>query len=114
VSRAEKFHHKSHKPWRPPAAAPRPSQHLSRPLGASGGREPRKPVAWSRVRSYTAILFATALGVPVSTTQTIKGAIVGAGAARKVTGCPLDVASDAVEVWVLTMPAAILLRWAPV
>ena len=49
---------------------------------------------------------ATWLGVPVSTTHTITGAIVGVGAARKVSAVRWNVASNIVVAWVVTMPAA--------
>jgi PiT family inorganic phosphate transporter len=49
---------------------------------------------------------ATWLGIPVSTTHTITGAIVGVGAARRVSAVRWNVASDVVVAWVLTMPAA--------
>jgi inorganic phosphate transporter, PiT family len=55
------------------------------------------------------LFIATALGVPVSTTHTITGAIVGVGAARKVAAVRWNVASDVVIAWVLTMPAAALI-----
>jgi inorganic phosphate transporter, PiT family len=55
------------------------------------------------------LFIATAVGVPVSTTHTITGAIVGVGAARKVAAVRWNVASDVVIAWVLTMPAAALL-----
>jgi PiT family inorganic phosphate transporter len=49
---------------------------------------------------------ATFLGVPVSTTHTITGSIVGVGAARKVSAVRWNVASNIVVAWVLTIPAA--------
>jgi PiT family inorganic phosphate transporter len=49
---------------------------------------------------------ATALGVPVSTTHTITGAIVGVGAARRASAVRWHVATRIVYAWVLTMPAA--------
>jgi PiT family inorganic phosphate transporter len=49
---------------------------------------------------------ATWLGVPVSTTHTIAGAIVGVGAARRVSAVRWNVAKDIVVAWVVTMPAA--------
>jgi PiT family inorganic phosphate transporter len=52
---------------------------------------------------------ATWLGVPVSTTHTITGAIVGVGAARKVSAVRWGVASNIVVAWVLTIPAAALI-----
>jgi Phosphate transporter family len=48
-------------------------------------------------------------GIPVSTTHTITGAIVGVGAARKVAAVRWNVASDVVIAWVLTMPAAAMI-----
>ena len=49
---------------------------------------------------------ATWLGIPVSTTHTITGAIVGVGAARKVSAVRWNVAGNIVTAWILTMPAA--------
>jgi inorganic phosphate transporter, PiT family len=49
---------------------------------------------------------ATALGIPVSTTHTITGSIVGVGAARKVSAVRWNVASNIVVAWVITLPAA--------
>ena len=54
------------------------------------------------------LFLATYLGIPVSTTHTITGAIVGVGSARKVGSVRWNVASDVVIAWVLTMPAAAL------
>ena len=49
---------------------------------------------------------ATWLGIPVSTTHTITGAIVGVGAARKVSAVRWNVANNIVTAWVVTLPAA--------
>ena len=49
---------------------------------------------------------ATLLGIPVSTTHTITGAIVGVGAARRVSAVRWNVAQSIVVAWVVTMPAA--------
>jgi inorganic phosphate transporter, PiT family len=54
------------------------------------------------------LFMATWLGVPVSTTHTITGAIVGVGAARKVSAVRWNVASGIVVAWVVTLPAAAL------
>ncbi|MCO4317999.1 inorganic phosphate transporter [Phyllobacterium sp. 21LDTY02-6] len=51
---------------------------------------------------------ATWLGIPVSTTHTITGAIVGVGAARRVSAVRWQLAGNIVVAWVLTMPAAAL------
>ena len=49
---------------------------------------------------------ATALGVPVSTTHTITGAIVGVGATRRLSAVRWGVARRIVWAWVLTIPAS--------
>jgi inorganic phosphate transporter, PiT family len=52
-------------------------------------------------------LFAsTWLGIPVSTTHTIAGAIVGVGAARRVSSVRWSVANNIVFAWIVTIPAA--------
>jgi PiT family inorganic phosphate transporter len=48
---------------------------------------------------------ATWLGIPVSTTHTITGAIIGVGAARRVSAVRWGVASSIVWAWVITLPA---------
>jgi inorganic phosphate transporter, PiT family len=52
------------------------------------------------------LFLATWLGIPVSTTHTIAGAIVGVGAARRVSGVRWHIAGDIVVAWVVTIPAA--------
>jgi PiT family inorganic phosphate transporter len=52
------------------------------------------------------LFMATFMGVPVSTTHTITGAIVGVGAARRVSAVRWNVAKDIVVAWIITMPAA--------
>ena len=52
------------------------------------------------------LFLATALGVPVSTTHTITGAIIGVGAAKRVTAVRWSIAKDIVIAWVITMPMA--------
>ncbi|MEN3931457.1 inorganic phosphate transporter [Microvirga sp. W0021] len=49
---------------------------------------------------------ATWLGIPVSTTHTITGAIIGVGAARRVSAVRWNIASNIVVAWVITLPAA--------
>jgi inorganic phosphate transporter, PiT family len=53
-----------------------------------------------------ALFFATYLGVPVSTTHTITGAIVGVGAARGASKVRWGVTGSIVWAWVLTIPAS--------
>lgn len=52
------------------------------------------------------LFMATFLGVPVSTTHTITGAIIGVGAARRLSAVRWNVASSIVYAWVITMPAS--------
>jgi PiT family inorganic phosphate transporter len=52
------------------------------------------------------LFLATSLGVPVSTTHTITGAIVGVGATRRLSAVRWGIAGKIVWAWVLTIPAA--------
>jgi PiT family inorganic phosphate transporter len=52
------------------------------------------------------LFLATHLGVPVSTTHTITGAIIGVGSAKRTSAVRWGVAKDIVIAWVVTMPAA--------
>jgi PiT family inorganic phosphate transporter len=52
---------------------------------------------------------ATWLGIPVSTTHTITGAIVGVGASRRLSAVRWNVASSIIVAWVVTLPAAALI-----
>ena len=49
---------------------------------------------------------ATWMGIPVSTTHTITGSIIGVGAARKVSAVRWNVANNIVFAWLITMPAS--------
>jgi PiT family inorganic phosphate transporter len=49
---------------------------------------------------------ATFLGIPVSTTHTVTGSVIGVGAARKVSAVRWNVASNIVAAWVVTLPAS--------
>ncbi|HOM12434.1 MAG TPA: inorganic phosphate transporter [Rubrivivax sp.] len=54
------------------------------------------------------LFLATTLGIPVSTTHTITGAIVGVGAVRNASKVRWGVAGNIVWAWVLTIPASAL------
>jgi PiT family inorganic phosphate transporter len=54
----------------------------------------------------TAIIGVTVLGVPVSTTHTITGAITGVGATRRLSAVRWGVAGTIVWAWILTIPAS--------
>lgn len=55
---------------------------------------------------FITLFMATELGVPVSTTQTITGAIIGVGAAKRVSAVRWGVAREILIAWIVTMPAA--------
>ena len=52
------------------------------------------------------LFLATALGIPVSTTHTITGAIVGVGSTRRVSAVRWGVAGNIVWAWIFTIPAS--------
>jgi PiT family inorganic phosphate transporter len=52
------------------------------------------------------LFLATSLGIPVSTTHTITGSIVGVGSARKVSAVRWGVAGNIVWAWILTIPCS--------
>jgi PiT family inorganic phosphate transporter len=52
------------------------------------------------------LFMASSLGVPVSTTHTITGAIVGVGAIKRMSAVRWGVARQIVWAWLLTIPAA--------
>jgi PiT family inorganic phosphate transporter len=51
---------------------------------------------------------ATYLGIPVSTTHTVTGSVIGVGAARRVSAVRWNVATNIVVAWIITLPAAAL------
>ncbi len=54
----------------------------------------------------TTLFMATHLGIPVSTTHTITGAIIGVGATTKLSGIKWGVAERIIWAWLLTIPAS--------
>jgi PiT family inorganic phosphate transporter len=57
----------------------------------------------------TTVVFATSLGIPVSATQTLVGAVLGVGLARGIGALNLRVIRNIFTSWILTLPAASLL-----
>lgn len=55
------------------------------------------------------IFLAMSLGLPVSTTHVVAGAIAGVGSIRRIRAVHWNVAGDIVKAWILTIPAAALL-----
>lgn len=70
--------------------------------------EPSGGVAAESAAAVT-LFFASAQGIPVSTTHTITGAIVGVGAARRLSAVRWRIAGRVVWAWVLTIPGAALI-----
>ena len=57
------------------------------------------------------LFFTSAHGIPVSTTHTITGAIVGVGAVRRLSAVRWGVAGRVVWAWILTIPGAFAISW---
>ncbi|MGA2137669.1 MAG: inorganic phosphate transporter [Verrucomicrobiia bacterium] len=64
--------------------------------------------ACAELAAATSLFGATALGVPVSTTHTITGAIIGVGAVHRLSAVRWGVARRVVWAWVLTIPCSAL------
>jgi len=60
----------------------------------------------------TAVLLATHLGLPVSTTHAIAGAIAGVGSIQRLKAVRWGIARNIVWAWVLTIPAAAVIAYA--
>jgi PiT family inorganic phosphate transporter len=52
------------------------------------------------------LIAATFMGIPVSTTHTVTGSIIGVGAARKVSAVRWNIAGNIVIAWIITLPAS--------
>src|SRR6266536_2811967 len=67
-----------------------------------------KPVGGfsAETAAASSVYLATFLGIPVSTTHTITGAVVGAGSTRRLSAVRWGVAGRIVWAWVITIPAA--------
>lgn len=74
-----------------------------------GGRltrlKPRGGFA-AETAAATSILFSTELGMPVSTTHTVAGAIVGVGSIQRLKAVRWGLATNILWAWVLTIPAS--------
>ncbi len=57
------------------------------------------------------MLLATHLGLPVSTTHAIAGAIVGVGSINRLKAVRWGIATNIVGAWVLTIPMSALIAW---
>ncbi len=72
-----------------------------------------QPVGGFAAETGAAIMlfFASAVGIPVSTTHTITGAIVGVGTQKRMSAVRWAVAGQVVWAWILTIPGAFAVGW---
>src|SRR6187455_2292390 len=75
-------------------------------MGSKTTRLPPLQRFRAATRGATTLFGATYLGIPVSTTHTITGAIIGVGAAKKVRAVRWGVAKGIVTAWIITIPAS--------
>jgi len=71
----------------------------------------------AQATSGAVIYVSTKYGYPLSTTHVVSGAVMGAGATRRLSAVRWGVAGNIVLAWVLTLPAAALMAaaaWYPV
>jgi PiT family inorganic phosphate transporter len=61
--------------------------------------------------SSTILVAVTSLGIPVSSTHAINGAIIGVGATRGKNAVQWRVVREMVTAWIITIPLAILVAW---
>jgi PiT family inorganic phosphate transporter len=67
-----------------------------------------KPVGGfsAKTAGATSLIGATLLGIPVSTTHTITGEIIGVGSTRRLSAVRWGIAGRIVWAWILTIPGA--------
>ena len=87
-----------------------------RPDHQDDGHEDHRPEADPRVRrrdqrAAITILAASHLGLPVSTTHVISGAIMGVGPSQRVSAVRWGVTARILWAWVLTIPISAAIAW---
>jgi PiT family inorganic phosphate transporter len=65
----------------------------------------------AELAAAVSIMGVTLAGIPVSTTHTISGAIVGVGSTQRLSAVRWGVAGKVVWAWVLTIPGAFIVAW---
>jgi PiT family inorganic phosphate transporter len=65
----------------------------------------------AELAAATTLFFTAHAGIPVSTTHTINGAIVGVGTTQRLAAVRWGVAGRVVWAWVLTIPGAFVVAW---
>ena len=78
----------------------------SRPWASRSPSSSRSAASARKPAARITLFLATALGIPVSTTHTITGAIVGVGSVRRAAAVRWGVAGNIVWAWIFTIPAA--------
>ena len=63
------------------------------------------------VAAGTIIKIATRIGMPISATDAISGAIMGVGSVRNLRSVRWGIAGNIVTAWVLTLPSCFVLGW---
>ena len=63
----------------------------------------------AELAAATTVVLASSTGLPISTTQTLVGAVLGVGMARGIAALNLGVIRNIVISWVVTLPAGALL-----
>jgi PiT family inorganic phosphate transporter len=65
----------------------------------------------AEIGASAAVFTASLLGIPVSTTHTITGAIVGVGAVTNPSRVRWGIAGRIIWAWIFTIPASALMSW---
>jgi phosphate/sulfate permease len=63
----------------------------------------------AEIGAATTIVFASKLGLPISTTHTLVGAVLGVGLARGIGALNLNTVRDIIASWIITIPAGAIL-----
>ena len=73
-----------------------------------------KPINWfaAETTAGAVIELATRLGIPISTTHAISGAILGVGSTRRLSAVRWGIAGRIVTAWVLTIPGCFVMGYA--
>ena len=80
---------------------------IVRTMGSRGSRSSsRSPGSAPRPGGAATVILASVWGIPVSTTHTITGAIIGVGATQRFSAVRWGVAGQIVYAWILTIPMA--------
>jgi PiT family inorganic phosphate transporter len=65
----------------------------------------------AEISAAVSLFFSTSLGIPVSTTHTITGAIMGVGSVKRFSAVRWGVTGKIIIAWILTIPAAALISY---